>query len=205
MTKSSGFHPTKQTLIDAVVGLMESQNPNDINSDEVLEKSGVSKGSLYHHFEDFSELIEYALVARFAAFVDRSIHMLNQVSIHSKNKSEFVAGIKEVTRVTQAPARAVFRAERTTAIATAMRNPRMKARLGDEQERLTEALADLFRESVERGYGNKNFDPRAVGVLVQAYTIGQIVDDFTPQHMDPENWYTLIDAIVDHVFFPNGN
>jgi len=204
MPKTSGLHPTKQTLIDTVVKLMETQNPNDINSDEVLEKSGISKGSLYHHFEDFSELIEYALVARFAQFVDISINMLNQVAIHAKNKAEFVAGIKEVTRATQAPARAVHRTERTTAIATAMRNPRMKITLGEEQERLTQALADLFRESVERGYGEPNFDPRAVGVLVQAYTIGQIVDDFTPQHMDPENWYALIDAIVDNVFFPHG-
>ena len=204
MAKAGGLHPTKQILIDTVVKLMDTQNASDINSDEVLDISGISKGSLYHHFEDFSELIEFALVARFANFVDLSINMLNQVTIHSKTKKDFVAGIKEVTRATQAPARANYRAERATAIATAMRNPRMKERLGVEQERLTEALADLFRESIERGFGNPDLDPRTIGVLVQAYTLGQIVDDFTPTHMAVENWYALIDSIVDNVLFTKG-
>jgi AcrR family transcriptional regulator len=205
MSNVKGLHPTKQVLIDTVVKMMDKQNPSTINSDDVLELSGISKGSLYHHFEDFSELIEHALVARFASFVDQSIYMLSQVAIHSKNKSDFVAGIKEVTRVTQAPERFNLRAERVTAISTAMLNPRMKENLGAEQERLTQALADLFRESIERGWGNPAFDARAVAVLVQAYTIGQIVDDFSPAHMAPEAWYALIDALVNHVFFSEGN
>jgi len=205
MSNVKGLHPTKQVLIDTVVKMMDKQNPSTINSDDVLELSGISKGSLYHHFEDFSELIEHALVARFASFVDQSIYMLSQVAIHSKNKSDFVAGIKEVTRVTQAPERSNLRAERVTAISTAMLNPRMKENLGAEQERLTQALADLFRESIERGWGNPAFDARAVAVLVQAYTIGQIVDDFSPAHMAPEAWYALIDALVNHVFFSEGN
>jgi AcrR family transcriptional regulator len=204
MSRAQGLHPTKQVLIDTVVKMMDSQNPSEINSDDVLERSGISKGSLYHHFEDFSELIEFALVARFASFVDQSINMLSQVSIHSKNKTDFVKGINAVTRATQAPERANLRAERVTAISTAMLNPRMKAKLGEEQERLTQALADLFRESIERGWGNPAFDARAVAVLVQAYTIGQIVDDFSPAHMQPEAWYSLIDALVNHVFFSEG-
>jgi AcrR family transcriptional regulator len=205
MSSVKGPHPTKQVLIDTVVKMMDKQNPSTISSDDVLERSGISKGSLYHHFEDFSELIEYALVARFASFVDQSIYMLSQVAIHSKNKSDFVAGIKKVTRATQAPERFNLRAERVTAISTAMLNPRMKEKLGVEQERLTQALADLFRESIERGWGNPAFDARAVAVLVQAYTIGQIVDDFSPAHMAPEAWYALIDALVNHVFFSEGN
>ena len=205
MSRTTGLHPTKQVLIETVVKMMDTQNPSEINSDDVLERSGISKGSLYHHFEDFSELLEYALVTRFASFVDQSINMLSQVSIHSKNKSDFVAGIKEVTRATQAPERFNLRAERVTAISTAMLNPRMKVKLGEEQERLTQALADLFRESIERGWGNPAFDSRAVAVLVQAYTIGQIVDDFSPAHMAPAAWYALIDAIVDRVFFSEGS
>ena len=204
MSASKGVHPTKQTLIDTVVKLMDSQNPSAISSDEVLELSGISKGSLYHHFEDFSELIEHALVARFANFVDQSIHMLSKVAIHSKNKTDFINGIKEVTRATQAPARANFRSERVTSISTAMLNPRMKVQLGQEQERLTEALADLYRESVERGWGDPQFNPRAVGVLVQAYTLGQIVDDFTPNHMNPDDSYALIDSLANNLFFSKG-
>jgi AcrR family transcriptional regulator len=201
---STSFHPTKQTLIDTVVSLMDSHPALEINSDEVLEISGISKGSLYHHFEDFPELIEHAMVARFARFVDNSVMMLNDVLTKAKSRDDLVAGLKRVTRATQAPELTSHRSERVVAIAKAIRLPRMQARLGEEQERLTLALADLFRESVERGWGDPKMDPRVVGVMVQAYTIGKIVDDITPTRMNAEKWNEAIDAVLEKVFFSQG-
>ncbi len=199
---AKSLHPTKQTLIDTVVTLMDTQPAMEINSDQVLEISGISKGSLYHHFEDFPELVEHAMVARFARFVDNSVVMLNGVISSAKTRADLVEGLKKVTRATQARELTRHRSERVTAIAKAIRIPRMKALLGEEQERLTDALADLFRESVERGWGDPTLDPRVVGVMVQAYTIGKIVDDITPTRMDAENWNQAIDSVLDKVFFP---
>ena len=51
-------HPTKEALIDAVLELLQSEHLVEVTSEEVLEKSGISKGSLYYHFEDFSDLLE---------------------------------------------------------------------------------------------------------------------------------------------------
>ena len=199
---AKSLHPTKQTLIDTVVTLMDTQPAMEINSDQVLEISGISKGSLYHHFEDFPELVEHAMVARFARFVDNSVVMLNGVITSAKTRADLVEGLKKVTRATQAQELTRHRSERVTAIAKAIRIPRMKALLGEEQERLTDALADLFRESVERGWGDPTLNPRVVGVMVQAYTIGKIVDDITPTRMDAENWNQAIDSVLDKVFFP---
>ena len=199
---AKSLHPTKQTLIDTVVTLMDTQPAMEINSDQVLEISGISKGSLYHHFEDFPELVEHAMVARFARFVDNSVVMLKGVIASAKTRADLVEGLKKVTRATQARELTRHRSERVTAIAKAIRIPRMKALLGEEQERLTDALADLFRESVERGWGDPTLDPRIVGVMVQAYTIGKIVDDITPTRMDAENWNQAIDSVLDKVFFP---
>ena len=199
---AKSLHPTKQTLIDTVVTLMDTQPSMEINSDQVLEISGISKGSLYHHFEDFPELVEHAMVARFARFVDNSVVMLNGVIASAKTRADLVEGLQKVTRATQAQELTRHRSERVTAIAKAIRIPRMKALLGEEQERLTDALADLFRESVERGWGDPTLDPRVVGVMVQAYTIGKIVDDITPTRMDAENWNQAIDSVLDKVFFP---
>ena len=78
----------------------------------------------------------------------------------------------------------------------------MKKKLGAVQERLTESLEDLFREAKERGWAKEGMNPRAVAVLVQAYTFGHVIDDFTPEHMEIEAWYRLIDQVVEDVFFP---
>ncbi len=196
------LHPTKQALISTVVTLLDSKGPEEINSDEVLEISGISKGSLYHHFQDFSELIEKALIFRFASFVDSSVEMLKKVITTSKSREELLTSLKHVTRVTQSPEMKSNRIERISAISSAMRTERMADALGVEQERLTQALADLYRESQERGWGDPKIDPRVVGVMVQSYTIGKVVDDFTPEHMDGEKWSAVIDEVLETVFFP---
>ena len=198
----SALHPTKQALITTVVTLLDSKGPEGINSDEVLEASGVSKGSLYHHFQDFSELIEQALIFRFAGFVDSSVEMLKQVITTSKSRDELLIALKHVTRVTQSPEMKENRIERISAISSAMRNERMADALGVEQDRLTQALADLYRESQERGWGDPKIDPRVVAVMVQSYTLGKVVDDFTPEHMDGEKWSAVIDEVLEKVFFP---
>ena len=78
----------------------------------------------------------------------------------------------------------------------------MMKQMGEEQERLTGALADLYREAVERGWGDPKFDPRTIAVLVQAYSMGKVVDDFTPSHISEANWNLLIGSIVERVLFP---
>ena len=94
------LHPTKRALIETVLELLKSVKPNELTSESVLEKSGISKGSLYHHFEDFDDLIETAEVIRYAAYVDQSIHLLTKVFQLAKNRDQMVVELKKVTRFT---------------------------------------------------------------------------------------------------------
>jgi AcrR family transcriptional regulator len=194
-------HPTKVVLIKTVVEMMNTKQVTEITSEDVLKESGISKGSLYHHFEDFNDLLEHALIYRFTLSVDRSIEMLTQV-LTTKNREEFLEGIHQVTLNTQSVERLSQRKERVIALSAAALNPRMAKSLGREQERLTQALADLFREAKERGWGNPNIDPRTAAVLVQAYTLGKIVDDFTEEHLNHDDWIKVIDDLVEKVIFP---
>ena len=198
------LHPTKQLLLMTVVELLKKHSPEEINSEQVLELSNVSKGSLYHHYEDFPELIEEAVVFRFGKFVDQSVSMLTAAISSSRSREQLLSQVKDVTKLTQSAALQNNRYQRIGAIDKAVRNERMAKKLGEEQERLTQALADLFRESVEKGFGDPNLDPRSVSILVQAYTLGKVVDDFTPNHVDPDKWTDLIDLLLEKVFFTRG-
>ena len=67
------FHPTKRLLVETVAKLLDSKKQNEISTDEVLELSGVSKGSMYHHFKDIQELIETTQIYRYSKWIDSSI------------------------------------------------------------------------------------------------------------------------------------
>ncbi len=193
-------HPTKALLISTTVKLLDTKLPNEIAVDEILETSGISKGSLYHHFEDLSELLEVAQVERYAAWVDRSVEALAGMLSKVKTREDIVAGLKLVTRFTQDTKYSKTRFQRARAIAAAEHNPRFRKLLADEQKRLTDALIDLINEARNKGLYASDFDAHAGAVLVQAYTLGMIVDDFVDEQMDPEAWYALIDKVVDKVF-----
>ena len=192
-------HPTKSKLIEAVVSMLDTMDVDDLQVDQVLERSGVSKGSMYHHFTDFAHLIEAAHVYRFSRMIDASIEALVAVMSSSRSRDEMVEGLKKVTRSTQRPELAALRFERARALALAENRHRMREAMAAEQGRLTDAITDICREGQEKGWVRKQLDPRALAVFIQAYTLGKIVDDLAPAPMEPDSWIHLIDDIVERV------
>jgi AcrR family transcriptional regulator len=198
----NGIHPTKEELIRTVVKLLDHFTLDEITSEKVLEISNISRGSLYHHFEDFAELLELAQVRRFTFFVDYSIEALTTVFASVTSRQELVERSLELSRQFQAPELINNRIERLTAISKVMHNPRMAAALGAEQERLTVKIADLYQGVLDNGLGNPLLQPRTAAVLFQAYALGRSVDDFTVNRMNQENWLYAVSMIIEKIFFP---
>jgi AcrR family transcriptional regulator len=197
------LHPTKRALVQTVLDQLKTKKPSDLTSELILETSGISKGSLYHHFEDFDDLIETAQVFRYAAYVDQSIHLLTKVFQISKNKDEMVAELKKVTRFTQSPDLMPQRMDRATSISLANANPRMMQKLNDQQDRLNEALIDIFREARDRGWINPEIDLHAGAVFIQAYTLGIIINDVSGKKLDNKAWTDLIDLFASKIIATN--
>ena len=193
------LHPTKRALIETVLDQLKTTRPSDLTSELILDKSGISKGSLYHHFEDFDDLIETAQVIRYAAYVDQSIHLLTKVFQTAKNRDEMVVELKKVTRFTQTPALMPQRMDRATSISLANSNPRMMKKLNIEQDRLNEALIDIFREARDRGWINKEVDLHAGALFIQAYSLGIIINDVSGKKVEPEAWNELIDLFLERI------
>jgi AcrR family transcriptional regulator len=185
-------HPTKARLIETTAELLETQFPEDIQVDEILEKSGISKGSLYHHFEDLSELLEAAQVMRYSAWVDRSIGLIVPVLSNAKDRDGIIQGLKTLTIYTQSAAYTATRFTRARALAKSATSPRFQQALGLEQERLTTALEDLVGEAKNKGLFKPHLDTRIVAVFIQSYTLGKIVDDIVPEPMEQEKWDNFI-------------
>ena len=193
------LHPTKRALVVTVLEELKNKRASDLTSESILEKSGISKGSLYHHFEDFDDLIETAEVIRYAAYVDQSIHILTKVFQSAKNRDEMVAELKQVTKFTQSPDLMPQRMDRATSISLANANPRMMKKLNVEQDRLNEALIDIFREARDRGWINKEIDLHAGAVFIQAYTLGIIINDVSGKKLDNKAWTHLLDLFTSKI------
>ena len=192
-------HPTKQRLIDVTVELLENKQPQDIQVDEILETSGISKGSLYHHFVDLGELLEVALTVRYARYVDMSIGFM-ATELMVTNKDDLFRGLIRLTELTQDPARAKYRLERARALALAEGNPRFAKMLGEEQTRLTSSIADIIHDLQNKELVSKKYEANVIATYIQSYTLGIVINDITTKPIDMNAWRSVINDIAKYVF-----
>ena len=194
------FHPTKRLLTETVVGLLSTKKPNEILADEVLEISGVSKGSMYHHFEDLQDLVETAQIYRYSQWIDASIEFLTKYVAKARTHDELRTSLRILTEQTQSDQRKGARAERAQALAACVQNPRMAKQMGAETQRLTDAIADVTEEVKNKGLFRSDVNSQVLATFIQAYTLGKLVNDYNPTGVNEEEWNDFIMNIVDHTF-----
>ena len=196
-------HPTKTCLIETTAELLEKQFPQEIQVDEILEKSGISKGSLYHHFEDLSQLLEAAQVFIYAVWVDRSVGLIVPLLSGAKNRDDAIDVLRILTKYTQSSEYRSTRFLRARTLANSEVSERFRKALGAEQDRLTAALEDLIAEAKNKGLFREHLDNRVIAIFIQSYTLGKIVDDILPTPVSQEKWdefilEMLINTMVVH-------
>ena len=190
---------TRQNLIQATSELMDLHAIEDISAAMILERAGASKSSMYHFFEDFSDLLEQTFLVRFDKEVRVSIVVIEKIIARSTTKEEFFASLDRLTASTQDRALASLRFSRARELARSERNEKFQKSLGKLQQQLTDSLTDAFQTAQDKGFLNKDFEARTGAVFIQAYTLGRIVDDITETHMNDADWEKLIGRIAREV------
>ena len=189
-------HPTKVHLTEAAATLIDELGSQGFTVEQLLEKSNISKGSLYHHFEDFHDVIMQAQVVRFARYVEEDIAALTNVLLASTSREDMFGRLDLISRATHDPARSVRRADRIEILAGARHSEKMKNALGPTQARLTGAIADLVREMKAKEFVSESLDPGSVAVFIQAYSLGLIVNDVSNEPIDLEEWHAMISRMT---------
>ena len=200
-TLMKDMHPTKSHLIEAVSTYLDGHQGQDPCSDQVLLLSGISKGSMYHHFQDFSELIEMTRIFRFSKYIDHAVDGFKDALSLGGTKDDVRSRFLETVKNRQTIDDKRQRTETAHLLSLSIHHRQLGSVLAKEQERLTQRYADLYAQCVDMGYADKNLDPRSISVLLQSITWGRIVDDISLVQMKNEEWSSIIMNLLDHTFF----
>lgn len=193
------LNETKQHLIEATSDLMDAHALEDISAAMVLDKAGASKSSMYHFFEDFSDLLEETFLQRFAESVRLSDKAIKEIIEKSTTQEGFFTALETVTKNSQARENSAIRFQRARMLARSEGSDRFRKSLGEIQQQLTDSLTHAFEMAQEKGFLNKDFEARTGAVFIQAYTLGKVVDDITENHMNDKDWEKLISRIAREV------
>lgn len=187
-------------LLETAVEMLDELDEKDLSASEILRRTGIARGSLYHFWESIGDLVAEAYLVRYSRYVAKSGAVISELLENSKSRDELLAGLKAVTELTQDPKRARNRYERARILGMAEKNDKFRSDLAKVQGELTDQFTKQFGLAQDRGWFNKEFDPRAAAVFIQAYTLGKIVDDVVDSPMNAEAWNALIESIAVKVF-----
>lgn len=193
-------HPTKELLIETAVQLIDEFGPQGFTVDVLLEKSKISKGSLYHHFTDFGDVIEQAQVARFGRSVDEDAEQLVALLMSSTSLDDMFSKIHLLVSNATGESRAKVRLDRAAVIGGARHSEKFAQALSVEQQRLTDAFADLIHELQNRGWISQQVDPRAAGTFIQAYSLGYVLNDITASPISSDAWTQIVESVIRSLF-----
>jgi AcrR family transcriptional regulator len=194
------MHPTKGLLQETAINLIDEFGPQGFTVETLLETSKISKGSLYHHYHDFSDVIEQAQVARFSRYVDEDIMLLVGLLKSATSREDLESKFAMIVQGAGLPGRDASRADRAAILGMARHSKKLADGLAVEQQRVTDVLADIAREMQERGWINKELDAAVVATFVQAYSMGFVLNDITASPISIERWSSFISFMLGKIF-----
>lgn len=193
-------HPTALKLLDVTVALLDEVPVDALTLAMVLERSDVSHGSLYHHYEDFPDLVEKAAVHRYTRGLRESLVAVAAL-LECADATEFRRRAVELIRASHDRARRPNRLERVDVLGALRSRPRLAQAIGRAQREITEEQAEHYAELQRRGWMRADVDPVVASTMVQAMILGRVVDDISEQPVDDRHWTEAAVRVVSSLLF----
>lgn len=198
------MHGTALRLVDCVIDMLDQTGPEQLLIEEVLSQSGVSKGSLYYHFEDFPHLVETALVVMYERDVCAVLEHIQLIRTTANCADDLVAAISLANARVHAPSLSKLRFRHSMTMAMAGFNARLAEAVAPVQKRLIDGMAQFIAEAQAAGWANRDCDPRAVAVLIQSYTLGRLGNELCPSPVAQQDWLDIINVVIRRVLAAPG-
>lgn len=194
---------SRGALIDAALDIILSTGIDSLRIEDVCERVGVTKGSLYWHFNDRDGLIREALLEHLYRLSEQQTAVLDQAIDTAATRDEYLMKVAGALVDPFDPAEVELRWQRLEILATTRRDPGLSAMMSDIQRRQQRYVADLMEKAHERGILRRDVDPRAMAAVLTAIALGSnhlsLLGDDGPT---PEAWTGFLLLMIDLLFPP---
>jgi AcrR family transcriptional regulator len=187
---TSSSPSTADILLEAAIAEIEARGVDGFRIDDVLSRAFASTSSLYHHYGSREQLLiaaEKALYERMADSEDRNNLAAGYAATTPDEFLAYLAG--QLRRVVTDPANEVVRRERLSVTAGGLTRPDLAARIGDVQDQMFEAIAELFEWAKTKGLINPSLDTVAYCAWFHGMSIGHLVT--RSSSVDTDRWLSV--------------
>jgi AcrR family transcriptional regulator len=158
---------------------LSQSGPINFNLENVLRESGVSRGSLYHHFGNRMGLIarcEAVLLKQSLKADNEGVRLLISMGISGK---ELFAVLSEQIRMNGSVEAVARRQQRIRTLGMAVEDEGLRQMLTDAQDKGSRFFAETLAIAKDRGLIQPVGDLDALSYLIQSMFLGRILVDNT--------------------------
>jgi AcrR family transcriptional regulator len=188
---------TRNRVLAVALEQLESGGEAAVRIDEIRDRSGVSIGSIYHHFGDREGVIAAAQLRRFARYAESEITALSDIVERSANVEQFRRAIRQLTRHARSDVRTAQRWGRIGVLASTIGRDDLRADIEQVQTRLTDGFTAHVAQGQARGFFRDDLDPRAIAAFVEAYTLGLALNDVDGRGVGEQAWEQVVWTVLD--------
>ncbi len=180
--------PTRQRLIELALIELDTNGLSGFDLDDLLAKSKISKGSLYHHFGSKNGLIIAAEVHLLLATYDEGNRLLRLLIENTKNADEFASHMELMVRTATNKESEESRQRRVRALALAQHNPTLAKEIKSSQIEGSNYLADTMQIAVDKGWLRPDINVKAFSYWQQGMFFGHKLLDITEEDDLKDPW-----------------
>jgi len=187
---------TVRAVVEATTDLLDRLPETHVTFEAIRERSGVSQGSLTHHFGSRDALIAAAHVARYERTCTADAAFLARYDGALATPQAFCATLIGHIEMMLSEERREVRWIRMSAIAAGLDDPDLRAVLGAAYTGLADGLTRYAVEAHTNGLLDADAGPRTIGLLLSMFAQGLVLDDIIESDGAPEvpveGWNRLV-------------
>jgi len=195
--------PNIAEILMITLELLERDGESGFRLEDLMQRTGISKSSIYLHFGDRDGLLAAAFSKKFSEIVQESLSGLELLLNNVSDPRSMRDALQAATAFVTSPDRFKNRLDRAVIIAGTRGRAAFADELAKAQTALTDRMMVLLLDAQERGLVRLRHSPRTVAQMIQAVTFGRIVAELE-QHPSPESvqsWISMVTELLDNLLF----
>lgn len=194
VSAATGDLSSRDAILAATVEVLTHAGEASVRMASIADSAGVAIGLISYHFGDREGLIRAAQLACFSQRSYQDLATIEQAVATMDDPAELLVALRALTRVLLAEvASQNVRLRRVAQLGSGFGRPELLEDMGVVQRDLTERFGRVAMRGQRIGLIRPELNAEAVGLFIQAYSLGLVLGDIDPQRPADD---ALADAIM---------
>lgn len=201
--KSPMRKDSRGELIDAALDIISTSGVDNLRIEDVCERVGVTKGSLYWHFHDREGLIRESLLEQLRRMSDEQMAIMNEAISIARSTEAYLLQIVGAFINPFDDLEVEQRWNRLEMIVAARRDPALWSVMSEVQRRQQKFMSEAMERASENGLLRSDVDPRAMAAVISAMALGSINLSLLESDGPTQQAWTDLMIMLDSLLFPS--